>query len=149
MAGEDESAYQGNPPEGSDEFLRMMDARGREGPGRMIERLTRKIDENPQDAESQHLRGQLYGQLGEHRLAAEGYGRVIALDPDDVESLRRRAALYGELGQPERAVQDGSRVLQREHHRSARGLTLGSVLIRVQIRRGEGYRIHDALPCLV
>ena len=52
----------------------------------MIQRLTERIEENPRDAESLHLRGLLYGQLGEHRRAAEDYGRVIALDPDDAEA---------------------------------------------------------------
>ena len=55
-------------------FRRMMDGMGREDLLRMIQHLTERIEADPRDAEALSARGLAYGELGEHRLAAEDYG---------------------------------------------------------------------------
>ena len=106
MAGDDEGMDQENLSEDDLEFRRLMDALGREGLLRMVETLTEKIEENPQDAESLHLRGLLNSQLGEQRRSAEDYGRVIALYPGDVEARLGRAHANYELGEYQMALAD-------------------------------------------
>ena len=81
MAGEDDGTGQGQPSEDNREYRRMMDAAGREGLLRMIERLTEEVRENPRDTEALLARGLAYSELGDHRRAAEDNSRVIELDP--------------------------------------------------------------------
>ena len=78
-------------------FRRMMDGMGREGILRMVEHLTERIEANPRDTEALGARGLAYGELGEHRLAAEDYGGVIALDPGNAGAHLDRARAYGRL----------------------------------------------------
>ena len=80
------------------EFLRAMNALGHEGLSRIIEHLTERIEVNPHDTASLSVRGLAYEQLGDHRHAAEDYGRVIALDPDNAGAYLDRARAYGEIG---------------------------------------------------
>ena len=56
-------------------FRRMMDGMGREGLLRMVERLTERIEAPPATPIALAARGLAYAELGEHRLAAEDYGR--------------------------------------------------------------------------
>ena len=92
MNEEHDGMDQGKPSEEEYErFRRMMDGVGREGLRRMVEQLTERIDANPRDAEALSARGLAYAELGEHRLAAEDYGRVIALDPGNAGAHLGRA----------------------------------------------------------
>ena len=50
--------------------------------------------------------GLAYAELGEHRLAAEDYGRVIALDPGNAGAHLGRARAYGRLEEHRLAVED-------------------------------------------
>ena len=55
-------------------FRKMMDGMGRDGLRRMVEHLTERIEANPRDTDALSARGLAYGELGEHRLAAEDNG---------------------------------------------------------------------------
>ena len=78
-------------------FRRLMDGLGHEGLRQMIEHLTEAIEANPHDTEVLSARGLVYGELGDHRRAAEDYGSVIALDPDNAGAYLDRARTYSEL----------------------------------------------------
>ena len=106
MAGEHDGTDRENPSEDYHNFRRMMEGAGREGILRMIERLTGRIEANPGDAEALAARGLAYSELGEHRLAAEDYGGVIALDPGNAGAHLDRARAYGRLEERRLAVED-------------------------------------------
>ena len=106
MTGEHDGMDQGNPSEHYREFRRMMDGVGREGLLQMIRRLTEEIGANPGDTEALAARGLAYGELGDHRRAAEDNGSIIALDPDNAGAYFDRARAYSELGELRAAVED-------------------------------------------
>ena len=87
-------------------FRKMIDGVGREGLQRMIEHLTERIETNPRDTEALGGRGLAYAELGEHRLAAEDNGSVIALDPDNADAYFGRAQAYSKLEEHRLAVAD-------------------------------------------
>ena len=107
MNEEHDGTDQGKPSEEEyQRFRRMMDGVGREGLQRMVEHLTERIDANPRDTEALGGRGLAYGELGEHRRAAEDYGRIIALDPANPGAYLGRARAYGRLEEHRLAVED-------------------------------------------
>ena len=106
MTWDDEGLDPEDTPEDRREFRRMMDALGREGVGRMIEQLTGEIGANPQDTGRLYTRGLLYNELGEHRLAEEDYGRIIALDPANANAHQGRAHARSEMGEYRLAEED-------------------------------------------
>ena len=63
----------------------------------MIEHLTDAIRANPHDTEALAARGLAYSELGDHRLAAEDNGRIIALDPDNAGAHLDRARAYSAM----------------------------------------------------
>ena len=72
MNEEHDGTDHGNPSEEEyRRFRRVMDGMGREGLQRMVEELTERIEADPRDIEALGARGLAYGELGEHRLAAE------------------------------------------------------------------------------
>ena len=107
MNEEHDGMDQGNPSEEDyQRFRRMMDGMGREGLLRMVERLTERIEADPRDAEALGARGLAYGELGEHRRAAEDYGSIIALDPGNAGAHLDRARAYARLEERRLAVED-------------------------------------------
>ena len=107
MNEEHDGTDQGNPLEEEyQRFRKMMDGMGREDLHRMVEGLTKRIEANPRDAEAMSARGLAYGELGEHRLAAEDYGGVIALDPHNAGAHLDRARAYARLEEHRLAVED-------------------------------------------
>ena len=95
MNEEHDGTDQGNPSEEEYQRLRkMMDGMDREDIRRMVEQLTERIEADPRDIEALAARGLAYGELGEHRLAAEDYGRIIALDPGNAGAHLDRARAY-------------------------------------------------------
>ena len=87
-------------------FRRMMEGMSREDIRRMVERLTERVEANPRDAEALSVRGLAYSELGEHRLAAEDYGGVIALEPDNADAHLDRARAHAKLEEHRPAVAD-------------------------------------------
>ena len=106
MTWEDDGLEPGESPEDRREFRRMMDALGREGVRRMIEQMTGEIEANPQDIQSRYTRGLLYNELGEHRRAAEDYGRIIAQDAGNANAHHGRARARSEMREYRLAVED-------------------------------------------
>ena len=89
----------------------MIDGVGREGLRRMVEHLTERIEADPRDTEALSARGLAYAELGEHRQAAEDYGRIIALDPANAGAhLDRATRLRQDGGAP-----PGGGGLRRRH----------------------------------
>ena len=98
MNEEHDGMDQGNPSEEEyQRFRKMMDGMGREGIRRMVEHLTERIEADPRDTEALSVMGLAYGELGEHRLAAEDYGKIIALDPGNAGAHLDRARAYARL----------------------------------------------------
>ena len=107
MNEEHDGMDQGNPSEEEyQRFRKAMDGVGREGLQRMVEHLTERIEADPRDTEALGARGLAYAELGEHRLAAEDYGGVIALDPGNAGAHLGRARAYGRLEEHRLAVED-------------------------------------------
>ena len=80
-----------DPEEQYRNYRRFMDALGREGLQRLIEHLAEAVEANPRDTEALSARGLAYAELGDHRRAAEDYGRVIALASRQCGRLRRKS----------------------------------------------------------
>ena len=106
MNEEHDGMDQGKPSEEYREFRKMIDGVGREGLRRMVEHLTGRIEANPRDTEALGARGLAYAELGEHRLAAEDNGRIIALEPGNAGARLDRARAYARLEERRLAVED-------------------------------------------
>ena len=107
MNEEHDGMDQGNPSEEEyQRFRKMMDGMGREGIRRMVEHLTERIEADPRDTEALSVMGLAYGELGEHRLAAEDYGKIISLDPGNAGAHLDRARAYARLEEHRLAVED-------------------------------------------
>ena len=107
MNEEHDGMDQGKPSEEEyQRFRGMMDGMSREDIHRMVEHLTERIGANPRNIEALSARGLAYGELGDHRLAAEDYGRVIALDPGNAGAHLDRARAYSAMEEHRLAVED-------------------------------------------
>ncbi len=108
MNEEHDGMNQGKPSEEEyQRFRKMMDSVGREGLGRMVGHLTERIEANPRDTEALAARGLAYAELGDHRLAAEDNGRIIALEPDNAGAHLDRARAYSAMEEHRLVPGDG------------------------------------------
>ena len=116
MNEEHDGTDQGKPSEEEyQRFRKMMDGVGREGLQWMVEHLTERIEADPRDTEALGARGLAYAELGEHRLAAEDYGRIIALAPGNAGAYLDRARAYSAMEERRLAVEDYDIAIRLAH----------------------------------
>jgi WD40 repeat protein/tetratricopeptide (TPR) repeat protein len=77
-----------------------------------VEKQSRAIAENPNDAEAYYQRGRLYNRLKEFPKARDDLDRAIALKPDHFEAYHHRGHAHEGLGQAQEAIDDFSSALR-------------------------------------
>jgi tetratricopeptide (TPR) repeat protein len=75
-------------------------------PEKALEYLSEAIKLKPDYAEAYNNRGNVYGDLGQHKQAIEDYNEAIRLKPDYAMAYNNRGVDYRDLGQNQRAIED-------------------------------------------
>lgn len=72
-----------------------------------IDRISKKLENNPNDASLLKMRGDCYEAIGKYSEAILDYSKLIKLNPDDAEAYHARGAIYHlHLDKPELARAD-------------------------------------------
>jgi serine/threonine protein kinase/WD40 repeat protein/tetratricopeptide (TPR) repeat protein len=77
-----------------------------------VEKQSKAIAENQNDAQAYFQRGRLYNRLQEFTKARDDFNRVIALEPDHSEAYHLRGHAHEGLGQAQKAIDDFSSALE-------------------------------------
>jgi len=75
-------------------------------PEKALEYLNEAIKLKPDYAEAYNNRGNVYGDLGQHKQAIEDYNEAIRLKPDYAMAYNNRGVTYRDFGQNQRAIED-------------------------------------------
>lgn len=96
-------------------------------PEEEIERLTKIIEENPEDAEAYFNRGNALNALGDYAKAIGEYTKTIELKPDSVEAYFNRGYTHNKQKQYVNAIQDYNKVLELNPKYINAYLSIGNV----------------------
>ena len=75
-------------------------------PEKALQYLNEAIKLKPDYAEAYNNRGNVYGDLGQHKQAIEDYNEAIRLKPDYAMAYNNRGVTYRDFGQNQRAIED-------------------------------------------
>lgn len=81
-------------------------------PKKAIEYLNNAIKLKPDYATAYGIRGDAYGDLGQHQRAIEDYNKAIRLEPNDAATYYNRGNAYKNLSQYQRAIEDYNKAIR-------------------------------------